>query len=428
MTGNDTIQGTGRETAGTNGVREPPRLLPDVYLSILREAPDGLVLVDGEGECQYLNPAFTRITGYTREEVPDLNAWFERAHPNPAYRRNVQDMGQKLLRGEQSILVASVVCKGEKVRDLELRRAPIEGGFNLLVVRDVTKQVLIEECLRQTTSELTAVIEAFPDLYLRLNADGTVLDSRAGRLAEMPLVPRALLGRRVQDLLPVEIGEALGDAVQQAVRTGAPAAPLEFSHAETGVIRHYEARVVPLYEMHVVAIVREITERKEAEQELHRHREHLEELVAERTAELERTNQRLQRLLYFIEMTERKAVEEWLDSSIEQGTLEMAEPEEGRITTDHTGTIVLVNRAIEPLTGYTEEKLAGKPIWPLFSSGDIREALSSEVLGEGRSVKHTQETMLVRDDGSRQPVRISADPIVDAAGVVIGMLCTFRTL
>ncbi len=321
--GNNTTQDIGRGVSGTDGARESresPHLREDVCLSILREAPDGLVLVDGEGGCRYLNPAFTKITGYTREDVSTLNAWFERAHPNPAYRRKVQGMEQELLLGDRSTLVASVVCRDGKARDIELRRAPVAGGCILLTIRDITEQVLTEEHLRQATSELTAVIEAFPDLFIRLNADGTILDSRAGRLAEAPLVPRALLGRRVQDLLPAGIGEALGDALQQAVRTNAPVAPLEFSHTEAGETRHYEARVVPLYEMHLMVVIREITERKEAEQELHRHREHLEDLVAERTAELERANQQLERLLYSIEMTERRAAEEWLDSSIEHGT------------------------------------------------------------------------------------------------------------
>ena len=41
------------------------------------------------------------------------------------------------------------------------------------------------------------------------------------------------------------------------------------------------------------AIIRDITARKESEQELRRHREHLEELVAERTGELEASNEQL---------------------------------------------------------------------------------------------------------------------------------------
>ncbi|MFA7197794.1 MAG: hypothetical protein WC093_00745 [Methanoculleus sp.] len=41
-------------------------------------------------------------------------------------------------------------------------------------------------------------------------------------------------------------------------------------------------------------------------------------------------------------------------------------------------------------------------------------------------MERTEEMILKRDDGSRQPVRIFVDPIADAKGVVIGMLCTFR--
>ena len=168
--------------------------------------------------------------------------------------------------------------------------------------------------------------------------------------------------------------------------------------------------------MHLMVILRDITGRKKAEQELQQHREHLEELVAERTAELER-------LLYCIEVTERKAAEEWLDSSVEQGTLGAAEPEEARITTDAAGTVIIVSREAELLTGYAGEELNGKPVWDLFS-GDARPHLTGEVLEQGRPVECAEGTALVKNDGSEQAVRIAADPIIDAAGVVIGMVCT----
>ena len=427
MTGNDTGSGTGRGGPDADGAREACQTLhpgESVGLSIFRELPDGLVLIDGEGRCRYLNPAFTRITGYFPGDFPTLEAWFERAHPNPAYRRNVQDTMQRLLRGDQSILVASVVCRSGKVRDIEFRHAPLPAGCALLVIRDVTERVLVEEHLRQATSELTAVIEAFPDLFLRLNADGTILDSRAGRLAEVPLVSRALLGRRLQELLPAEVGVILGKAMQEAARTNVPAAPMEFSCAGAGKVRHYETRIMPLRELHLLAVIREITDRKEAEEELHRHREHLEDLIAERTVELERANQRLEHLLYCIEVTERRAATDWLDSSIGQGAPGTAEPDAGRITTDADGIIVIVDGTAERLTGYAGSKLAGRTVWDVLV-GDAREALTVGVLGEARSVECAQGAAIVRTDGSQFPVHLLGDAIVDAGGAVIGMVCTF---
>ena len=416
MTGNKTTR---------DGAREPPDLGANTCLSILREMPDGLVLADAEGRCLYLNPAFTRITGYTLEDVPTLARWFERAHPNPAYRQKVQGPGEELFSGGREILVAGVVCRDGRVRDIELRRAAVDGGYVLIAVRDVTERALNEENLRQATSELTAVIEAFPDLFIRLNADGTILDVRAGRLAEAPFLSRAHLGRRVQDLLPAGVSEALSGALQEAARSNTPAPPLEFSRAEAGEIRHFEARVMPLQEMHLMVIIREITKRRMAEEELHRHREHLEELVTERTAELERANKQLEQLLYYIEMTERKAAEDWLDSPVELDAPGSAEPREARITTDAAGMVVIVDMVAERLTGYAGDELAGKSVWSLFPGAGLRELLSGEVLGEGRSAEYGEVAELVRKDGSNETVHVSGDPIADGSGTVIGMVCTF---
>lgn len=55
---------------------------------------------------------------------------------------------------------------------------------------------------------------------------------------------------------------------------------------------------------HAVVVTHDITERKQAEDELRRHRDHLEEMVKERTAKLEKTNKQLK-----IEILERKRVE-----------------------------------------------------------------------------------------------------------------------
>ena len=72
-----------------------------------------------------------------------------------------------------------------------------------------------------------------------------------------------------------------------------------------GEIKQVEFKPTLLEDGRIIVMLSDVTERKKAEEELHRYRDHLEELVAQRTVELRRTNEQLQR-----EVTERKRVEQ----------------------------------------------------------------------------------------------------------------------
>jgi PAS domain-containing protein len=82
----------------------------------------------------------------------------------------------------------------------------------------------------------------------------------------------------------------------QTYKTGQPAA---FEAFEPHMNMFIEIRAIPRLDSNgrvigLIHIVRDITERKKQEEELKRHREHLEELVKERTAELTKANEELQ--------------------------------------------------------------------------------------------------------------------------------------
>lgn len=92
----------------------------------------------------------------------------------------------------------------------------------------------------------------------------------------------------------------------------------------------------------------DITARKEAQSELQRHHDHLEELVRARTAELEGTNTRLQ-----AEIADRRAVEGALRESEAHLTTVVDNIAEGIIVSDLTGTLLHWNRAALIMHGYT---------------------------------------------------------------------------
>ena len=112
-----------------------------------------------------------------------------------------------------------------------------------------------------------------------------------------------------------------------------------------------------------------VSDRKRVEEELQRHRDRLEELVGERTAELAQTNERLRR-----EVEERRQAEETLRRSEERFSKAFqATPLAIVMTTVSEGRIVNVNEGFLQLMGYSREEVIGRSTLELGMWVDSRD-------------------------------------------------------
>ncbi len=105
----------------------------------------------------------------------------------------------------------------------------------------------------------------------------------------------------------------------------------------------------------VDGIITDITELKTSENELVKYRDHLEELVKERTAELEKANEVLK-----IQDTERKEAEESLRESENRYKAVVDNAQEGVVVVQDR-MLKFVNPAVRAIIGYTEEELMTRP-------------------------------------------------------------------
>jgi two-component system cell cycle sensor histidine kinase/response regulator CckA len=123
--------------------------------------------------------------------------------------------------------------------------------------------------LLQANSEMRALFQAIPDMLFHLDHEGTILDFKAGNTGDLLLQRQKLLGKKIQDIPFPEIGDRFRDAVQR-VSSEKKVVSLEYSLTPQGldVPQQYEARLVPLLEKQIVAIIRNITDRKRAEDTL----------------------------------------------------------------------------------------------------------------------------------------------------------------
>ena len=118
--------------------------------------------------------------------------------------------------------------------------------------------------LLQTRAELRALVEAFPDLLLRLDADGTIVACRVGEAADQYAMLESAIGQRLRDFPERSIPAVLERARSQAGQLGSTVSVECALTSHEG--EHFaEVRVVALPNRQQMLIVRDITERKRAD-------------------------------------------------------------------------------------------------------------------------------------------------------------------
>lgn len=168
-------------------------------------------------------------------------------------------------------------------------------------------------------------------------------------------------------------------------------------------------------------LIAEMAVRKRAEEELGRYRNRLEELVRERTAELES------------EIAIRMQAETALAVEKEMLAVTLRSIGDGVITTDLEGNIVLMNKVAERLTGWSLEASSGKRLDEIFRIIDAetredRESPVRKVLKHSAIMELPDNTILIEKDGKERLINDSVAPIRNRESKDIGVVLVFRDI
>jgi len=169
----------------------------------------------------------------------------------------------------------------------------------------------------------------------------------------------------------------------------------------------------------MIGTLRDITELKRTEEELTRHRNHFEELVEERTFELEQANRRLQR-----EISERiQAGKELRESEQRFRTLFETTPH-GIVEIDTVGTILSCNRAYEGMLGYDDGTLAGTSLVDIIRPEHRAAALAEIKMSAARQPEPSlYEIQHITKDGRAIDCEVAWDYKHDPKGNVAAFVC-----
>jgi PAS domain S-box-containing protein len=136
----------------------------------------------------------------------------------------------------------------------------------LVVNEDVTEGIRAEAELKSSEAKTRAILSAVPDIMFQISRDGTYLGFYANMTSDLFLPPEKFVGRKIAEVMPSDLAELAMHHIARALDSGITQV-FEYVLPMPDGVRHFEARLVASGADEVLAIIRDISDRREAEAE-----------------------------------------------------------------------------------------------------------------------------------------------------------------
>ncbi|PSB56270.1 hypothetical protein C7B61_20690, partial [filamentous cyanobacterium CCP1] len=227
----------------------------------------------------FFSPAWKAMLGFEEDELENsLSQWDNLVHPDD--RERVYHVLELHLQGKTDQYVSEyrIRCKdgtykwhfdrGRVVQRTSDGRPQRIIGMNV----DISKQKEIEAALRQSEATKQAMLEAIPDLLIRINRDGIRLDFISGGEIKLVCGANRAIHQSIYETLSRRLADQRMYFIHQALETGKRQVYQHEIEIE-GALHYEETRIVPINVDEVLVMVRDITDQKQAELTLQKQKE-----------------------------------------------------------------------------------------------------------------------------------------------------------
>jgi signal transduction histidine kinase len=121
-----------------------------------------------------------------------------------------------------------------------------------------------ESSLNSSLKVNYALLQVMPDWIFHLSIDGKFINFTESKKISLPLLLNTFIGRHISDVLPQEIADSLMSCISRTIKFK-EVQIIEYQLDKMSDCIDYEARIIGSTENKVIVIIRDITERKQAE-------------------------------------------------------------------------------------------------------------------------------------------------------------------
>ncbi|MCB2206790.1 MAG: PAS domain S-box protein [Bacteroidetes bacterium] len=243
------------------------------YRTLFNFSPNGILLEDASGKIIDINPAYSELMGYSKDELIGQNVM---VLTHPDQQGEVKKNIRQLLEGKTLHHIERSVKKDGSFAYMELSEKSFtlpngEKGI-ICIVTDITERILAEQALQQSEEKYRMLIENQTDLVVKVNTEGEFLYVSPSYCRMFGKTEEELIGQKYLPLVHEEDRELTEIAmknlyhppytmyVQQRALTASGWKWLEWM--DTAVLNDQKEVI------EIIGVGRDITEQKNAEFEL----------------------------------------------------------------------------------------------------------------------------------------------------------------
>ena len=358
------------------------------FRAVYEDSDDSMFFFDAAGHVLDANPAACARLGYTRDELLRLSVKDIFALPQADFHAHVHARSGQPQPGFASLhkhREGSLIPVHVTLRDL------VQQGHRAIVViaRDLTERERFQEEVRDARDRLQTILQTLPDLLFEIDESGVVMQFFSVRSDLLTLPVQHFMHRNVREILEADAAETIMHCVREAIDSGYASGAQYRTSNERWFEMSAARRSMPVGErQRVIALSRDITERKRREQELLR------------------TNDELTRFTYTVShdlkspLVTIKSFLGYLRADLAQGDAERVERDIAHIETASSRMIQLLDDLLElSRVGRQVNPSQWMPLQELVSQA--QELVAGRIAVNGARIRVTSEPVFLWGDRTR---------------------------
>ena len=255
--------GMGIDITERKQAEEQQRASAELYHIMTSTSMDGFVIVDAPGRILDVNEAYSRMIGYSRDELLNMFVSDIEVIHNPD---EIQEQHKKTIVYGSNRFESRHRSKDGRIIDVEISMTFFPQSRNILIfIRDITERVQSEEALLEGAEHLRIITNTSMDGFVVTDSGGKFLDVNDAFCQIEGYSRDELLKMSVADVEIIDTPDEIHERFKKATETGSDR--FETCHRrKDGRIIDVEVSMTSIQRKGLhLNFVRDITERKRAE-------------------------------------------------------------------------------------------------------------------------------------------------------------------